>query len=64
MFAQVFDTVLELALLGLFAGVSGYAVHLVLTTVRGHPGHHLGERPGEGVGGAVTDPGESGPSRS
>lgn len=38
MFAQVFDTVLELSLLGLFAGVSGYAVHLVLTTVRGHPG--------------------------
>jgi hypothetical protein len=37
-FAQVFDTVLELALLGLFAGVSGYAVHLVLTTVRGQPG--------------------------
>jgi hypothetical protein len=37
-FAQVFDAVLELALLGLFAGVSGYAVHLVLTTVRGHPG--------------------------
>jgi hypothetical protein len=36
-FAQVFDTVLELALLGLFVGVSGYAVHLVVTTVRGHP---------------------------
>lgn len=35
--AQVFDTVLELALLGLFAGVSGYAVHLVVTTVRGNP---------------------------
>ncbi len=43
MFAQVFDTVLEVALLVLFAGVSGYAVRLVLTTARGA---HIG-RPAE-----------------
>ena len=41
MLTRVFDTVLEFALLGLFVGVSGYAVRLVLTTVRGD---HL--RPG------------------
>ena len=40
MFTQAFDTVLELALLGLFLGVSGYAARLIFTTVRGD--HALG----------------------
>ena len=46
--AQVFDAVLEFALLGLFLGVSGYAVRLVLTTVRGdHRGAEARPRGGE-----------------
>jgi hypothetical protein len=44
---QVFDTVLEFALLGLFAGVCGYAVRLVLTTVRGDHLRTDANRPGK-----------------
>ncbi len=56
---QVFDAVLEFALLGLFLGVSGYAVRLVLTTVRGD---HLGADPGS-AGGEAPAPREEAPGR-